>query len=58
MKKPSMEAIKNAMCNAKASIEASGFRLTSEQEELVKSKLLGEVSEEEFFKRALAMAKK
>ena len=48
--------IKIAMANAKASIEIEGLRITKKSEDLVYERLIGNISEEEFLKRALEMA--
>ncbi len=57
MTKNNEESFEKALRNAKASIEISGFNVTDEQIELVRSKLKGEISEEEFLKIALERAK-
>jgi hypothetical protein len=51
------EAIEKALRNAKASMEISGFKIPEEITKLVRSKLNGEISEEEFLKEALERAK-
>lgn len=58
MNKKSKEEIEKAMKNAKASMEISGFTLTPEHEELVRKKLMGEITEEEFLEKARAEALK
>ncbi|MBM6618753.1 hypothetical protein [Bacillus suaedaesalsae] len=55
MKKQSEGSIKKAMRNAKASLEISGYSITNEHEALIKSKLKGEISEEEFLRCAFEM---
>ncbi|MBM7621194.1 hypothetical protein JOC95_003067 [Bacillus tianshenii] len=51
------ESYEKAMLNAKASMELSGFSITEEHLELVRAKLKGEITEEEFLKIALEKAK-
>lgn len=41
------------MASAKGSLAVEGLYVTKEEEELVKKRLLGEISEEEFQKRVL-----
>ncbi|MGD6831333.1 antitoxin VbhA family protein [Sutcliffiella halmapala] len=52
------ESYEKAMRNAKASMELSGFTITEEHMDLVRAKLKGEITEEEFLKIALEKAKK
>ena len=49
--------IEKAIANAKASLELSGFELKKNQEALVRRKLEGKITEEEFLKLALLMVK-
>jgi hypothetical protein len=48
--------LKKAMANAKASIEIEGLKITKESEKLVYERLIGNITEEEFLKRALEIA--
>lgn len=57
MTKPNEEPMERAFRNAKASLEISGFNVTEKHEKLVRSRLNGEMSEEEFLKKALELAK-
>ncbi len=57
MTKSKKEPIEKALRNAKASLEISGFNVTEKHEKLVRSRLNGEMSEEEFLKKALELAK-
>lgn len=57
MTKSNEEPIEKALRNAKASLEISGFNVTAKHEKLVQSRLNGEISEEEFLKKALELAK-
>ncbi len=57
MTKSNEEPIEKALRNAKASLEISGFNVTEKHEKLVRSRLNGEISEEEFLKKALELAK-
>jgi hypothetical protein len=50
--------IKKAMANAKASIEIEGLKITKRSEDLVYERLIGNISEEEFLKRALEIARR
>jgi hypothetical protein len=50
--------IKKAMANAKASIEIEGLKITKKSEDLVYERLIGNISEEEFLKRALEIARR
>ncbi len=52
------EQIKKAMANAKASIELEGLVVKKEHEELVRKRLSGEISEEEFLEQAKKLAMK
>lgn len=52
------ESYQKALRNAKASMEVSGFTITEEHMEMVRAKLKGEITEEEFLKLALEKAKK
>lgn len=52
-----LRRIKNAMRNAKASLEVEGFEVNSEGSELVRKRLSNEITEEEFLKRAKDLAK-
>lgn len=56
MTKPNEETIEKAIRNAQASIGLSGFTITEEHKEMVRLKLTGEISEEEFFKLVLKKA--
>ena len=51
------ESLEKALTNAKASMELSGFTITDELVELVRSKLKGEITEEEFLKAVLERVK-
>ncbi|MGX6443527.1 antitoxin VbhA family protein [Neobacillus sp. K501] len=53
MTKPNEETIEKALRNTQASMELSGFTITEEHREIVRLKLTGEISEEEFFKLVL-----
>lgn len=57
MTNPGEESVEKAIRNARASMELSGFKITEKQENLIRSKLNGEISEEEFLRIALEMAK-
>ena len=57
MTKSNEEPIEKALSNAKASLKLSGFNVTEKHEKLVRSKLNGEISEEEFLKKAIEIAK-
>jgi hypothetical protein len=46
------------MANAKASIEIEGLKITKKSEDLVYERLIGNISEEEFLKRALEIARR
>ena len=50
------EQIKKAMDNAKASLEIEGLKVKKESEELVRKRLSGEISEEEFLEQAKKLA--
>ncbi|MCP8969965.1 antitoxin VbhA family protein [Ectobacillus ponti] len=52
-----MDRIEKAMQQAKASLRISGLEITQELEELVRAVLAGAISEEEFQKQALALAR-
>jgi hypothetical protein len=52
-----MDKIKKAMDQAKTSIEVDGIKVTSEQDALVRARLLDEITEEEFNKRAMKLIK-
>ena len=43
------ERIENAMKNARASLEIDGLSLTEAQIQLVRDRLMGKITEEEFF---------
>ena len=43
------EKIENAMKNAQASLEIDGLYLTEAQIQLVRDRLMGKITEEEFF---------
>ncbi|WP_417899894.1 hypothetical protein ABN702_06335 [Bacillus haimaensis] len=58
MSKQNEESYEKALRNAKASMEVSVFTITEEHMELVRDKLKGEITEEEFLKMALEKAKK
>ena len=49
--------LERALRNAKASMELSGFNITEEQEKLVRARLEGKISEEQFLKIAQEKAK-
>lgn len=51
----SNDQLEKAMRSAKASIEMEGLVVTEEQETLVRKRLMGELTEEEFLKEALKM---
>ena len=51
------ESLEKVLTNAKASMELSGFTITDEHVELVRSKLNGEITEEEFLKAVLERVK-
>lgn len=53
MTKPNEETIEKALRNTQASMELSCFTITEEHKEIVRLKLTGEISEEEFFKLVL-----
>jgi hypothetical protein len=57
MIKSNEEPLEKALRNAKASLEISGLNVTAKHEKLVQSRLNGEISEEEFLKKALELAK-
>lgn len=46
--KEKMDKISRALSNAKASIEVEGILITKEMEELVRRRLIGELSEDQF----------
>ena len=50
------EKIENAMKNAQASLEIDGLSLTEAQIQLVRDRLKGKITEEEFLKKAYDMA--
>lgn len=50
------ERIENAMKNARASLEIDGLSLTEAQIQLVRDRLKGKITEEEFLKKAYDMA--
>ncbi|MEH7436769.1 antitoxin VbhA family protein [Neobacillus drentensis] len=50
------ERIENAMKNARASLEIDGLYLTEAQIQLVRDRLKGKITEEEFLKKAYDMA--
>ncbi len=50
------EQIKKAMDNAKASLEIEGLKVKKESEELVRKRLSGEISQEEFLEQAKKLA--
>ncbi|WML60581.1 antitoxin VbhA family protein [Neobacillus sp. PS2-9] len=50
------EKIENAMKNARASLEINGLSLTEAQIQLVRDRLKGKITEEEFLKKANDMA--
>lgn len=52
------EGIECAMRNAAGSLAVDGFYLTPEEMELVRRKLRGEITEEEFMKQAWIIVKK
>lgn len=52
------ESYEKTLRNAKASMGVSGFTITEEHMELVRAKLKGEITEEEFLKLALEKVKK
>ena len=50
--------IENAMKQAKANLAIEGLHVTGEEEALIRKKLQGELSHEEFLKHAAELAKK
>lgn len=50
------EQIKKAMDNAKASLEIEGLKVKKKSEELVRKRLSGEISQEEFLEQAKKLA--
>ncbi|WP_413299304.1 antitoxin VbhA family protein [Bacillus sp. 1P10SD] len=50
------EKIENAMKNARASLEIDGLYLTEAQIQLVRDRLMGKITEEEFLKKGYDMA--
>ena len=57
MKNTNENSLERALKNAKASMELSGFNISEEQENLVRARLEGKISEEQFLKYALDKAK-
>lgn len=53
-----MKNIEKAIANAKASLAVEGLYVTPEEEALVRSNLMGEISDEEFRKRILELSEK
>ncbi|WP_182102774.1 hypothetical protein [Niallia taxi] len=51
------EKIEQAIKNSKASIEIEGYKVKPEYDDLVRKKLYGEISEEEFLRLALKLAR-
>ena len=52
-----VDSLERALKNVKASMELSGFNISEEQENLVRARLEGKISEEQFLKYALDKAK-
>jgi len=50
--------IEQALKEAKASLAVEGLYTTSEEDELIRKKLRGEISHDEFLRRALELATK
>lgn len=57
MTKSNEDPLEKALRNAKASLEISGFNVKEKHEKLVRLRINGEISEEEFLKKALELAK-
>lgn len=57
MRNPGEESVEKAIRNASASMELYRFKIIEKQENLIRSKLNGEISEEEFLRIALVMVK-
>jgi uncharacterized membrane protein len=57
MTKSKEEPIEKALRNAKASMQLSGFTVTEKHEKIVKSRLKGEISEEDFLKKVLEVSR-
>ncbi|SEN01334.1 hypothetical protein SAMN05192533_10846 [Mesobacillus persicus] len=53
-----MDKISRALANAKASVEFEGALVTKDMEELVRRRLIGELSEAQFLEEALVLSKK
>jgi hypothetical protein len=56
--KDKTDKITRALANAKASIEVEGALITKEMEELVRRRLIGELSEGQFLEDAILLSKK
>jgi hypothetical protein len=56
--KVKMDRISRALANAKASVEIVGALITKAMEELVRRRLIGELSETQFLQEALLRSKK
>jgi len=56
--KDKLDKISRALANAKASVEIEGALIAKEMEELVKRRLIGEISEAQFLQEALLRLKK
>jgi hypothetical protein len=56
--KDKMDKISRALSNDKASVEIEGALITKEMGELVRRRLIGEISEAQFLQEALLRSKK
>ncbi|MGM0842253.1 MAG: antitoxin VbhA family protein [Bacillota bacterium] len=54
---PSEKEIENAMRKARASLELDGFKVTAEMDKLVRSRMLGEITDEEFNREVMNIIK-